>query len=261
MKYNLKITGLMVVLFFIAQLIGLFVVNNYISKELPYNIQKPEFQPETSYIPLTIMILLATGIAILLIRFKATNLWKIWFFIGISLALVISFGAFIPELLALILALILAGIKVFKPNYIIHNLAEVFMYGGLAAIFVPVLSLSSIIILLIIISIYDMIAVWKTKHMIKLAKFQSGIKVFAGLLIPYGKNKTAILGGGDIGFPLMFAGTILKISGFLYALPVVIFSTLALGILLYYAQKNKFYPAMPFLSIGCFIGYLISLII
>jgi len=261
MKYNFKIIGLIVILFFIAQLIGLYVVNHYNQTDLPYEIERPQFEESTSYIPISIMILLATGIALLLIRFRATRLWKIWFFIGISFALLISFSSFIPELIALILAVVLAGIKVFKPNYIIHNLTEVFMYGGLAAIFVPVLSLTSIFILLAIISVYDAIAVWKTKHMIKLAKFQSNIKVFAGLLIPYGKNKTAILGGGDIGFPLMFAGTILKVSGILDSLLIAVFSTLALGVLLYYAKKNKFYPAMPFLSAGCLAGYLASLII
>ncbi|MDD5649513.1 MAG: presenilin family intramembrane aspartyl protease [Candidatus Nanoarchaeia archaeon] len=261
MKYNFKVMSLIIALFFIAQLIGLFVINNYLSKDLPYNIERPQFEEATSYIPITLMILVATGIAILLIKFKANNLWKIWFFIGITIALLIAFSTFIPEIYALILALVLAFIKIFKPNYIIHNLSEIFMYGGLAAIFVPILSLQSIIILLFIISIYDIIAVWKTKHMIKLAKYQSKMKIFAGLLIPYSKDKMAILGGGDIGFPLFFAGTIMKTYSIFNALIVIVFTTIALSLLLYYAQKNKFYPAMPFLTTGCIIGFLISLII
>ena len=261
MKYNLKLVALMVALFFIAQLIGLYVVNQYTAKELPYKIERPQFEESTSYIPITFMIIIATGIALFMIRFKTQRLWKIWFFLGITFALLISFAAFIPDMLALLLAVLIAAIKVFRPNYIIHNLGEIFMYGGLAAIFVPVLSLKSIFILLVIISVYDMIAVWKTKHMIKLAKFQSDIKVFAGLLIPYTDKKTAILGGGDIGFPLLFAGTVLKTYSIVSALIVVVFASIALFILLYYAQKNKFYPAMPFLSIGCLIGYLVSLLL
>lgn len=261
MKYNFRVLLLIISLFFISQLIGLFVINNYLSTALPYNIERPQFEEATSYIPITIMILVATGIAILLVRFKANNLWKIWFFIGISVALLISFSSFIPEIYALILALTIAFIKIFKPNYIIHNLAEVFTYGGLAAIFVPILSLTSIIILLLIISVYDIIAVWKTKHMIKLAKYQSKIKIFSGLLIPYSKDKMAILGGGDIGFPLFFAGTIMKTYAVANALIVILFVTIALTLLLIYAQKNKFYPAMPFLTIGCLLGFIISLIV
>ena len=41
--------------------------------------------------------------------------------------------------------------------------------------------------------------------MIKLAKFQTSLKVFAGLLIPYSKNRAAILGGGDIGLTELIA--------------------------------------------------------
>ncbi|MBS3154969.1 hypothetical protein J4404_00535 [Candidatus Woesearchaeota archaeon] len=260
MKYDFKVVGLILILFFTAQIIGLYVVNHYLSNELPYNIERPQFEEQTSYIPVTIMILVATGIAILLLRFKAFRLWKFWFFIGITFALLISFSVFIPSIIALILALVISFFKVFKPNYIIHNLAEVFMYGGLAAIFVPVFSLSSIFILLLIISTYDMIAVWKTKHMVKLAKSQAKMKIFAGLLIPY-KNKSAILGGGDIGFPLFFVGTILKTYSALNAVIVILFITLSLFLLLYYAQKNKFYPAMPFLSAGCLAGYLVSLLL
>ena len=74
---------------------------------------------------------------------------------------------------------------------------------------------------------YDAYSVWKSKHMIKMAKFQAKSKVFAGLLVPYKKNreesklpkkgkvsfkgvKTAILGGGDVAFPLLFIGAVMK---------------------------------------------------
>jgi presenilin-like A22 family membrane protease len=113
-----------------------------------------------------------------------------------------------------------------------------------------------------------MYAVWKSKHMIKMAKFQAKSGMFAGLLFPYvipvkggakkKKNaglRTAILGGGDIGFPLIFAGVILKHMGFIPALVVVLFTALALFGLLTLGSKKKFYPAMPFISIGCLVGY------
>ena len=48
-------------------------------------------------------------------------------------------------------------------------------------IFVPVVNVVSMIVILFLISVYDFIAVWKTKHMIRLAKFQAKMKLFAGL--------------------------------------------------------------------------------
>ncbi|MBS3145707.1 hypothetical protein J4414_02800 [Candidatus Woesearchaeota archaeon] len=113
---------------------------------------------------------------------------------------------------------------------------------------------------MILISIYDMYAVWKSKHMIKLAKFQSKLKTFAGLFIPYEKNKAAILGGGDIAFPLLFAGVVLLEKGLYPSILIIVYSALALFLLFLFGKKKKFYPAMPFISLGCFLGYLVSLI-
>ena len=177
--------------------------------------------------------------------------------------------------------------KLFKPNIIIQNLSEVFIYGGLAAILVPMLNLFAAFMMLVTISIYDYIAVYRTKHMVKLAKFQSESKVFAGLFIPYERNQiffslkpakpkipekepkrkksVAVLGGGDIGFTLIFAGVVMKdlmlqetmLIGFLKTLIIPAVVSLALLFLLMKGEKDKFYPAMPILSLGCFLGWLV----
>ena len=184
------------------------------------------------------------------------------------------------------MALLLALIKIYKPTTIIQNLTEIFIYGGLAAILVPVINIFAAFMLLILISIYDIIAVKHTKHMIKLAKFQTKSKVFAGLMIPYERDKgmmvkkgrgakdisegsnIAVLGGGDIGLPLIFAGVVMKelmlinpeFIGFLKTLIIPLFVSLALVYLLSIGKKDKFYPAMPYLTVGCFIGYFVILL-
>ena len=75
--------------------------------------------------------------------------------------------------------------------------------------------------------------------------------------------KSAILGGGDIAFPLLFAGAIMtwliqqgisKELAFFQSLIVSFFAGIALFVLLLKSKKDKFYPAMPFISLGCFIG-------
>ena len=131
-----------------------------------------------------------------------------------------------------------------------------------------------------------MFAVWKSKHMIKIAKYQTKSKMFAGLSIPYklpskakehlkakqAKKgiKTAVLGGGDIAFPLIFSGSVMsdliikhgieKTSAVALTSIISVTVTLALLFLLIKAEKDKFYPAMPFLTVGCIIGYLIILL-
>ena len=95
------------------------------------------------------------------------------------------------------------------------------------------------------------------------------LKIFAGFLVPYvnkkdvkmkdikkGKNlkvSVAILGGGDVVFPLILAGIVLIERGLIPALIVVLGATLALSLLFYYSEKGKFYPAMPFITAGCLV--------
>lgn len=289
MKHSLKVTFALLLLFLAAQLIGLFIINRYISIEkLPFDFERPDYNPDTSYVPIIIAILIGTGLALLLAKFKAVKVWKFWFFLSVLFTLTIAFGAFMNQWIALSLAFILSLWKTLKGNVIVNNLSELFIYAGLAVVFVPVLNIWSAIILLIIISIYDAWAVWTSKHMVTLAEFQTNSKVFAGLNIIYhtdnksnqslksmkiiskDSNKTqsshsntkiAIIGGGDVAFPLLFAGAIMKstgnVGGILDAIIVSVATTLALAGLLLFSKKDRYYPAMPFITAGCLLGYLI----
>lgn len=259
MKHNWRVTLILVLLFLAAQYIGLYINYRYQLLELPFGIQRPEMG-EFSFVNLFAIIIFVTLIAFLLARFKFSRLWKLWFFIASWFTLMIAVGVFVDQKFAALIGFIGALFKVYELDIYIHNLTELFIYGGLAAIFSPMFNMWSISILLVIIAVYDAISVWKTKHMIKLAKFQSKLKIFAGLLVPYEKKRAAILGGGDIGFPLLFASVAMKTSG-LSALAIPVVVGVSLFLLLLYGDKNKFYPAMPYLAAGCFLGYGISLLI
>ncbi len=298
MKHTLKVTIALVLFFFLAQVIGLVIVNQYIDhkktietqtvvlKDLPYGLERPQVKNQsTSFIYVAIAIFIGTLLLLLIIKTNTILLWKIIFFFSITLTLGIAFAAFINPVVAGILALMISFLRLFKPNPLVHNISELFVYGGLAAFMVNIFNLFAAFMLLIIVSIYDYVAVYRTKHMIKLAEFQSKSSVFAGLYIPYQREKisakniqvksikskekpkgsVAVLGGGDIGFTLIFAGVVMKglmlkeavLIGFLKTLIIPVFAAFALVFLLIKGQQNKFYPAMPLLSLGCLIGYMI----
>ena len=255
-----------------------------------------------------ISLILATLFFFLLYKVRFVALLKIWFafvvfislsisfslilyyFIGINLFNVLSKNISLAEIIAVPLAAVFTFYKIVKRNMLAHNFSEVFVYPGLAVIFLPLLNVIAASVLLVFISIYDIIAVWKTKHMIKLAKFQiNKMKIFTGFFIPYLKPKDkvkiqkmqamaklkgkklksnikikvniAALGGGDVAFPLMFTGTIFFAYGLLAAIITILTTALALFLLLLASKKGKFYPAMPFLSAGCFLGLFIALLI
>ncbi|MEW5896615.1 MAG: presenilin family intramembrane aspartyl protease [Nanoarchaeota archaeon] len=297
MKHNIKITVIVLLIFLLAQFIGIVIIYKYIDplksaetgktefKQLPIG-ERPPLEEKTSFIPIIIAILIGTVILLLLMKYNLTLVWKLWFLIAVVLSLTVAWGVFVRKEIAAIIALAAGIWKIFRPNVWIHNFTELFVYGGLAAIFVPLFNIWSIVILLVLISGYDAYAVWKSKHMITLAKSQTEAKIFAGFFIPYklgkaagkkitGKRsadkkigtaapkkvlttvKTAVLGGGDIGFPLIFAGVLLKEYGLWQSLIIPFGALLGLSILLWKGKEDKFYPAMPFISAGCFLGLLV----
>ena len=255
MKHNYKVIGIILGLFLLAQVVGLYVSNYYYSvDDLPLGLERPEVQEETSFVTIFVFIVVATIMVLLLLKFQLWKLWKFWFLIAVFYCLTLSFSTFVSIIIAIALALVLAIWRVFFPNPYVHNFTEIFIYGALAAIFAPLLSVFGMVLLLVLISVYDYIAVFKTKHMVKMAKSQTKSKVFAGLLVPYGKN-VAILGGGDIGFPLLFSAVVLGKYGFSYLVSLIpLCAALSLFGLFYYGDKKKFYPAMPFITVGCLVG-------
>ncbi len=277
MKHSFKITLVLLMFFLLAQFLGLFILSNYIDKELTKQSEKvvfkdlpigerPPLDEKTSYLPIILAILLGTGLILLIMKLRLNWLWKFWFLLAVVATLTVAFNAFISsKLVSFMVALGIGLWRIFRPNFWVQNFSEIFVYGGLAAIFVPLLNLTSVSILLVLIALYDAYAVWKSKHMITLAKSQTQAKVFAGLMIPYklgkiakkGKGvkvRTALLGGGDIGFPLIFAGVVLKELGLWQSLVIPFFALAGLGFLFWIAKKKKFYPAMPFIGVGCFLG-------
>lgn len=292
MKHPFSITAVLVLLFFCTQAIGiglLFLdgdvsVNEAGEQEIEYSDtaigERPDMDPQSSFWFIAIGVALGTALMFLLIKFKAFRLWKLWFFLAIFFSLAVAFEVIMPALWALILGAVLAGWKSLRPNPIIHNLTELFMYAGILILLAPLFNLFWAVALLLVISIYDAIAVWKSKHMITLAKAQTDRKMFAGLYIPKGKKMhvpppkhpkkkskrsgSAILGGGDIAFPMLFAGVVLQwlieVRGIMpnialyYTLIIALGATAALAFLFAYSKKDTFYPAMPFITAGCLLG-------
>ena len=109
MKHNVKITLLLVAVFLLAQMIGLFVIRNYIDieqtqqtgqvtfEELPLGIERPQVEENYSFIYIMSAVIVGTALLLLLIYFKFYRIWKIWYGFAIFVALTIAFAAFMPS--------------------------------------------------------------------------------------------------------------------------------------------------------------------
>ncbi len=295
MKHKLIIILILLGMFLVTQVIGLYVVNHYSENKLPYGMQPPELseKEKTQFFPsIIVAFIIAIVLFFLLTKFKIEFILKLWFFTVIVLALGLSINSFLPKeqyipLISLIIALPFALIKIFNRNIIVHNATELLIYPGIAAVFVPLLNIWTVIILLILISIYDAWAVWHSGIMQKMAKYQiNTLKIFSGFFIPYVSKKQrqmikylkknfkkselkkkkikinlAILGGGDVIFPIISAGVILKTLGIWPAIFVILGAVLGLSYLLFFSEKKKFYPAMPFITAGIFLGMIVSVLV
>jgi len=296
MKHNVSVTTIIITVFLITQIFGLALVKESITVEeingeivIKNSVTRIDKTDKTTGLYGFIYILIAVGIGttlvLLIIKYGKMNIWKTWFFLAVFLAISFSLEAVFQSFIAYIIAFLLAIAKITRKNVFVHNVTEVLMYSGIAIIIVDMFNVFWVSMLLIAISVYDMYAVWKSKHMIKMAKFQAKSQLFAGLMIPYERNKikakipkkaflepkkkkikNAILGGGDVVFPLIFSGTVMESlilkgisiqTAFLQASIIGVTTTIAISSLFIFAKKNKFYPAMPIVSAGCFIGLLL----
>jgi len=299
MKHNIKITIILIVMFLITQLIGLFVVTAYINGiELPYGMEPPQEIKEKPQGPqIIIAFVIAVTLFFLLVKINAETFIRLWYFIVTILAIALALNVVFfklelitPQFIALIFAIPLAYVKIFQKNLIIHNITELLIYPGVAAVFIPLLNVLWIIILLLLISLYDIWAVWHSEFMQKMASYQiNKLKFFTGFFIPYADKKQkekiklikekyankpilmerqfkksrikislAILGGGDIIFPIITAGIFYKFFGLIPAFIIMAAATLSLLYLFIMARKGKFYPAMPFLTIGMYLGMVVG---
>lgn len=314
MKHSFKITILLLAMFLVTQLIGIWIVQQYAPQiiqvtqtngtvqnvtvhNLPYGMEPPEnVTPASTIFSFFIALVIAVTIMFILMKYNAETFIRIWFFVVVTLAIAVTLNALIKNIvlyaaiISLVIAVPLAFLKVFKRNILIHNITELIIYPGVAAIFVPILTKWSVpvnlvlaSILLIGISIYDMYAVWHAQFMQKMAKYQiQKLRLFTGFFVPYlGKKESmqiaqakakkikdkkikvsvAILGGGDVVFPIVFAGVVLNALGLVPALIISLGATAALAALFAFSEKGKFYPAMPFISAGCFIALGIAFLV
>jgi len=299
MKHDFRIIAALLVFFFLAQIVGLFFVYNDVeveekvtdTGEIIRTVYHPETalgaRPEVTNFDAVLMILFSvlvgTSFILLIVKFNKLNIWKGFFFFAVFFSITIAIGVFIQWELAVITGLVLSALKLLKRGILVHNVTEVLIYTGIAVLFAPLFEPLWVIVLLLAISVYDAFAVWQSKHMIKMAEFQIKSEVFAGLSIPYKrrdkKSKSsrsgtkatqAILGGGDVAFPLIFAASVMesliKLGGigmpiFFKTLAIPLMTAIALLALFVYGKRGRYYPAMPFVTVGALVGYGLILVL
>ena len=226
---------------------------------------------------------ISMAIILLVIRFLKKVSFNAFFAFIIIVGAYYVFSAFLPFLLAIILAAVIVGLRFWKPNLITHNIAIFLGVAGVAAVLGNMLPVIAVIVILFALSIYDFIAVFKTKHMVSMFKdmLKKGMPLAivvpeqsAGFALNVHKvskqklretdKKVLMLGTGDLAFPALFAVSAFRASGSLIpALAIMIGSIVGIVFNHYLLtiKKYKVIPALPFIALFSVIGYFIAILI
>lgn len=264
-------------IFLITQLLGLYVGSKYIplikTGVVAPIVEKPE-EPSSSII-IFVYVLLATGLILIIIRLRR-------FFLRILEAFAIFFASWLAFDVILpfngvIGAIALTAWKMLRPSVLSRNLAVIFSVAGAGAFIGSSLGILPVLIFVFILSVYDYISVFITKHMITIAKAIIETQSAFTISIPHKFKKPVTfkvagkkikksfhvfqLGAGDILVPLIFSVSVLSRYTILNSIFVILGSLASLGFLLYFVTKKpgRALPALPVISVGMLLGFLISL--
>ncbi len=184
-------------------------------------------------------------------------------------------------LLSITVAAILVVALIKYPEWYVIDLCGIIVGVGSIGIFGISLSIFLVIVLLIGLSIYDAISVYKTKHMIDLADAVMELKLPVMMIVPKIRRYSLLketkgikekledkeereaffLGLGDIVMPgILVVSALQNIpdNGLLIALSVMVGTLIGFAVLMSVVLKGKPQAGLPFLCSGAILGYVVS---
>ena len=274
---------------------ALFVVIHILSMLIAGSFEATGFEAfedpnDPSNLIIFFVIMLAMTLTILLIA----KFWKKEFIQVIILGSIsyTSFFVFyivlyplVPNLVAAFLSIaaatILIVVLIKYPEWYVLNICGIIVGVGAIGLFGISLNIFLVIILLIGLSIYDAISVYKTKHMIDLADAVMDLKLPVMMVVPKNRKYSLLsekkglkeklegeeereaffLGLGDIVMPgILVVSTYQNAAsnGLLIALSVMIGTLIGFAVLMSIVMRGKPQAGLPYLCSGAILGYVVS---
>ena len=268
----------MLLIFLISNLLALLIVPLYGEEYKAF--QGQEENPLIAVYYMCLMLVI-TGIVLYLSRKNMDKLIQgiFLFSIGITMIYVLTpilylFVGWIGEILAIVIGVLLCYLVYKNPEWYVIDIVGVLLSAGVAVILGISLSYIPVIVFLIILAVYDYIAVYKTKHMVSLADRVIENKLPVLFVIPKkkgysykkekglkkeGKREAMFMGYGDVIIP-----GVLIISSYVYLESLLIGISTMLGamcgmlILFKFVLKGNPQSGLLFLNSGALIGFSIG---
>ncbi len=281
-RFNISLFAKLALPFAFTQLLGVWAAHKLLAFRSVLGIPEEPLAVSSSYFTSATIISLLIWIAItilfmvLAIKLKKTGAWLYRIVLSVVIISGVQAVLFpISPVLALYGALIALGLFWIAHNVALHNIIMVLTLAGIGALFGLSISPITAVLVLVVFSFYDIIAVYKTRHMVAMAKTMIQSHAIFGFVIPESLKflkadldtikpgeHFMILGSGDVIFPLLLAASLVPIS-LAHAYVVTIFSVFGLLLMhLIFQNQSEREPmaALPPLAMMSIIGYVISVL-
>jgi presenilin-like A22 family membrane protease len=268
----------------------LFVISSVFALYLSFNLdQVPSIARESRGISFSfvlyyiVFIVIFTAVALYLIKRHAKAMKAIFLILVLYMIFLVSsivagiIAVNIPEYYAIIAVItgFFAYMLIFRNEWYITDAAGLLMISGAAAILGILLRPYIAITLLVVFAVYDYISVYKTKHMVTLARAAvdnqyplmftlpstRNIKMKEMTFENRGTHAVIMLGFGDMAIP-----EILIVSSSIYnPLHIALFALLTIAgaigslVFLFFFNRGKPAPGLPYINTGVIIGFIIAL--
>ncbi|MEM4662651.1 MAG: presenilin family intramembrane aspartyl protease [Candidatus Diapherotrites archaeon] len=248
------VLAILLALFVASQMLGLTIADFFVRENIKATIVTDNPDDVINAFALFLYILIMTAFLLVLVSlFKLHGVTMLFEITALFATSLILFAIFLPEV-AFVFVLIFVLLRVlFRENIFIKNISSLISTSVVGALIGVSLGVLPIVIFLIIICIYDYIAVFKTKHMVKIAEAVVRENTAFTFSLP-SKEKIYQLGTGDLVIPLAFAAAVLRKAKITYSSPyyfmpptLILFASI-LGLIItffYLFQKKHALPAMP----------------
>ncbi len=256
---NKKLVAQLLLLFVATQALGLFTAEYLLKENVKATLVNDNPEDPANSAGLFLYILGFTAFLLVLIRFLKEK-WLYLFFkaletLAVFFTTVLVLNAFTENPVILLAAAALVGARLLRAkNLWLRNLATVLSTAGAGALLGVSLGVLPVALLLVLLCVYDYIAVFKTKHMVTLAKSMTAKNLAFTYALPT-KEHVFELGAGDLVMPLTFASSALAAAKPLHAFPfylvppaLVLLASLAglLATVLYASKRvGNALPALP----------------
>ena len=259
----------LIALFLATQALGLYTAEFLIRENVQATLVTDNPEDLENSVGLFVYILGFTAVLLVLIKFLKEKwmylVFKLLESSAVFFTALLVFNAFTDHIGIVVAAAGLVGARiVFAKNLLLRNAATVLSSAGAGALIGVSLGVFPVVVFLALLCVYDYIAVFKTKHMVTLAKSITRKNLSFTYALPTPEHVFE-LGAGDMVLPLTFAASTLDAAKPLHMFPfywvppaVVLLASLA-GLLLtiWYSSRHvgKALPALPLQGIFMLIAW------